>query len=64
MPNVRWRVVNYDNQTDLVEALKGTHTLLSFVQLILDPQGELQKRLIDAAIIAGVKRFVPSEYAR
>lgn len=63
-PGVHWRVVNYDDKEDLVEALKGIHTLLSFVQLLADPQNQSQKNLIDAAIDAGVERFAPSEYGR
>ncbi|KAF2096866.1 NAD(P)-binding protein [Rhizodiscina lignyota] len=59
---IRWRVVNYNDQPDLVDALQGIHTLFSFVQLLLDPEGMSQKILIDAAIAAGVKRFAPSEY--
>jgi hypothetical protein len=48
----------------LTEALKGFHTVLSFVQLLSDPDQTSQKNLIDAAIQAGVKRFAPSEYGR
>ncbi|KAF3913558.1 hypothetical protein ABW20_dc0104816 [Dactylellina cionopaga] len=47
---------------DLVNALKGIHTLLSFVQVLSDPEKMAQTNLIDAAITAGVKRFAPSEY--
>lgn len=61
---IHWRVVNYENKKDLVEALQGTHTLLSFVQLLADPTNQSQKNLIDAAITARVKRFAPSEYGR
>ncbi|KAJ9614316.1 hypothetical protein H2200_002452 [Cladophialophora chaetospira] len=62
LPGLHWRVVNYDNQADLVEALRGTHTLLSFLQLFSDPEATVQKKLIDAAVAAGVRRFAPSEY--
>ncbi|KAL8822621.1 MAG: hypothetical protein Q9191_006644 [Dirinaria sp. TL-2023a] len=62
LPRVHWRVVDYNNQPDLVEALRGIHTLLSFLQLLSDPESKSQKNLIDAAIAAGVKRFAPSEY--
>jgi hypothetical protein len=54
--------VDYNNTNDLVEALRGTHTVLSFVQLLSDPGQQAQKNLIDACITAGVKRFAPSEY--
>lgn len=59
---VAWRAVNYDDKANLTEALRGIHTLLSFVQLLADPESKAQKNLIDAAIAAGVKRFAPSEY--
>ncbi|TAQ86952.1 hypothetical protein B7494_g4724 [Chlorociboria aeruginascens] len=62
-PGVILRVVNYNDQCDLVEALRGIHTVLSFVnQPMANPQNDSQKNLIDASIAAGVKRFAPSEY--
>lgn len=64
LPGLHWRVVNYDSKQDLVEALRGTHTLLSFIQLLADPRNQSQRNLIDAAVAAGVKRFAPSEYGR
>lgn len=64
MPGVTWNAVNYENKSELVEALQGVHTVLSFVQLLADPGNQSQKNLIDACIIAGVKRFAPSEYGR
>ncbi|KAL7896311.1 hypothetical protein HDV63DRAFT_173505 [Trichoderma sp. SZMC 28014] len=62
IPGTVWRTIDYDNQSALVEALKGTHTLLSFVQIMREEGQESQKQLIDAAVAAGVKRFAPSEY--
>ncbi|KAI1459616.1 hypothetical protein F4805DRAFT_47871 [Annulohypoxylon moriforme] len=59
---IHWQVVDYNDKKFLVEALWGTHTLLSFVQTLSDPDQKSQKNLIDAAIEAGVKRFAPSEY--
>ncbi|KAI0206803.1 hypothetical protein F4808DRAFT_454721 [Astrocystis sublimbata] len=59
---IKWRPVDYHNKEALVEALQGMHTVLSFVQLLSDPEQTAQRNLIDAAIIAGVKRFAPSEY--
>ncbi|KAF1811993.1 NAD(P)-binding protein [Eremomyces bilateralis CBS 781.70] len=61
-PGVHWRVVDYNDASDLIRALKGVHTLLSFVQPLADPDQKSQKNLIDAAVSAGVKRFAPSEY--
>lgn len=63
-PGVTWRSVNYDDKNELVEALRGIHTVLSFIQLLADPENKAQKNLIDAAIVAGVKRFAPSEWGR
>jgi uncharacterized protein YbjT (DUF2867 family) len=63
-PGVTLRVVNYEDKSDLVQALQGIHTVLSFIQLLSDPENKSQKSLIDAAIIAGVKRFAPSEWGR
>lgn len=61
-PEVHWQTVDYNDKSGLVNALRGTHTLLSFVQTLSDPDQKSQKNLIDAAIAAGVKRFAPSEY--
>jgi uncharacterized protein YbjT (DUF2867 family) len=63
-PGVTWRAVNYDNKSELIEALRGIHTVLSFIQLLADPENTAQKNLIDAAIAAGVKRFAPSQWGR
>jgi hypothetical protein len=63
-PGVISRLVNYDNSMELVDALQGIHTVLSFIQVLSDPGGKSQKNLIDAAIVAGVKRFAPSEWGR
>jgi hypothetical protein len=56
--------VDYDDKECLVEALRGVHTLLSFVQTVTDRDQKSQKLLIDAAIDAGVRRFAPSEFGR
>jgi hypothetical protein len=62
-PGLTWRVVDYNNKNDIVEALRGIHTVLSFVnQPMADHKTNSQKILIDASITAGVKRFAPSEY--
>ncbi|KAI9158034.1 Oxidoreductase BOA1 [Paramyrothecium foliicola] len=59
---VIWYSVDYHNKDKLAEALVGTHTLLSFVQTLSDPDQISQRNLIDAAIAAGVSRFAPSEF--
>ena len=63
-PQVQWRFVDYNDKDSLVTALRGIHTLLSFVQTLSDPGQRSQRNLIDAAIVAGVKRFAPSEFGR
>jgi hypothetical protein len=59
-----WRIVDYSKKEELIEVLRGTHTLLSFIQVLADTGNESQRNLIDAAIAAGVKRFAPSDYGR
>ncbi|KAL2207499.1 NAD(P)-binding protein [Sarocladium strictum] len=54
--------VDYSSLDSLTSALRGIHTVLSYLQLIHDPESKAQKLLIDAAVAAGVKRFAPSEY--
>jgi hypothetical protein len=49
-------VVDYDNQTDLLYALRGTDLVISTIS------GSPQINLIDAASRAEVRRFVPSEF--
>lgn len=56
--------VDYDDKIDLVNALRGFHTVLSFIQPISDPESQSQINLIDACVSAGVKRLAPSEFSR
>ncbi|CAG9936343.1 unnamed protein product [Clonostachys rosea f. rosea IK726] len=58
----RWKTVDYDDKSSLIDAIRGVHTVLSFIQLLSDPGQKSQRNLIDASIAAGVKRFSPSEY--
>jgi hypothetical protein len=53
----------YQDKYELVQLLKGVHTVLCFFTVHLDPGSETQKRLIDAAVEAGVKRYAPAEWA-
>ena len=57
-----WIKTSYEDTKELAEALKGVHTVLSFIGE-KDPESPLQRNLIDAAVQAGVKRFAPSEWA-
>ncbi|KAL7923786.1 hypothetical protein ACQKWADRAFT_289294 [Trichoderma austrokoningii] len=52
--------VDYDSLDSLIAALAGQDAVVSAVNPITPVA--IQKRFIDAAIAAGVKRFVPSEY--
>lgn len=61
-PDVSYVKVDYGDRASLVKALRGVHTVLSFIVVHLDPESASQKSLIDAAIEAGVKRFAPSEW--
>jgi nucleoside-diphosphate-sugar epimerase len=58
-PNVKVIKADYSSQESLTNALKGQDVVLSLVGGAA--LGD-QKKLIDAAIAAGVKRFLPSEY--
>ncbi|KAJ6000669.1 NAD(P)-binding protein [Penicillium waksmanii] len=60
---ITWKNTTYQDKDQLVEALDGVHTVLSFLVTQEDPASIAQKNLIDAAIQAGVKRFAPSEWA-
>lgn len=61
---VTWHVADYGDKNELAKSLYGIHTVLSFVQLLKDPGEQSQRNLIDACILAGVKRFAPSEWGR
>jgi len=58
-----WVKVDYNDKANLVKALDGVHTLLSFVLSFKDEGGVASKLLIDAAVEAGVKRFAPNEWS-
>ncbi|KAL2798999.1 hypothetical protein BJX66DRAFT_322497 [Aspergillus keveii] len=60
---VTWIKPDYDSVDQLTETLQGVDTLLSFVTEQEGSESPIQKRLITAAVQAGVKRFAPSEWA-
>ncbi|KAK7453155.1 hypothetical protein CaCOL14_004998 [Colletotrichum acutatum] len=60
---VKYIQTSYQDEKELVEILTGVETVLSFIVAHTDPNAETSKRLIDASIKAGVKRFAPSEWA-
>ncbi|CAL1714302.1 unnamed protein product [Somion occarium] len=61
-PDITYVKVDYKDKASLTNALRGVHTVLSFIVVVLDPGSVAQKNLIDASIEAGVKRFAPSEW--
>ncbi|KAM0351706.1 hypothetical protein ACHAPU_002716 [Fusarium lateritium] len=63
LAGVEWIQTDYEDKSNLVKLLSGVHTVLCFFAAHLDPGSTTQKRLIDAAIEAGVKRYAPSEWA-
>ncbi|KAK3684123.1 hypothetical protein B0T22DRAFT_469635 [Podospora appendiculata] len=62
-PGTTWIKVNYEDPDQLTEALQGVDTVLSFIVAHSDPGSVAQKKLIDASVKAGVRRFAPSEWA-
>ncbi|PYH88407.1 NAD(P)-binding protein [Aspergillus ellipticus CBS 707.79] len=62
-PEIRWTQVDYTDKAQLVRALTGVHTVLSFIVVAQDRGNASQRNLIDACVDAGVKRFAPSEWA-
>lgn len=52
--------VDYNSKQSIVEAIKGAHALLSVLLTKDATQGETMIRMLDAAVDAGVQRFVPS----
>ncbi|KAL5340302.1 hypothetical protein BJX70DRAFT_123445 [Aspergillus crustosus] len=60
---ITWIKTDYEDTNQLAKALEGVHTLLSFVTEQELQTSPIQRRLIDAAVQAGVKRFSPSEWA-
>jgi len=57
-------MVDYNNHSSLVSALRGIDTVLSFaVTMDGDANIKLEKQIIDAAIEAGVSRFAPSQWS-
>ena len=60
---VQWAQKNYEDKSELAHLLSGVHTVLCFFLSHKDPKGVNQKRLIDAAVDAGVKRYAASEWS-
>ncbi|KAL2018362.1 hypothetical protein VTK56DRAFT_897 [Thermocarpiscus australiensis] len=58
-PNVRVKVVDYSSRDSLVAALQGVDAVVS---AIATQSVDTQKAIVDAAVEAGVKFVVPSEF--
>ncbi|KAF7537117.1 hypothetical protein G7054_g3993 [Neopestalotiopsis clavispora] len=63
LPGVDWVKTLFEDKSELVRLLTKIHTLFCYFPAHLDKNGEAQKRLIDAAVEAGVKRYAPSEWS-
>ncbi|ETS76627.1 hypothetical protein PFICI_12014 [Pestalotiopsis fici W106-1] len=63
LTGVEWVKTLFEDKSELVGLLAGVHTLLCFFPAHLDKNSEAQKRLIDTAVEAGVKRYAPSEWS-
>ncbi|KAH7240520.1 hypothetical protein B0J15DRAFT_516041 [Fusarium solani] len=63
LSGVQWVQTNYEDTSELVRLLSGVHTVLCFFIAHKDSGGAAQKRLIDAAVDAGVKRYAASEWS-
>ncbi|KAG4267459.1 hypothetical protein FPRO04_12841 [Fusarium proliferatum] len=61
---VAWTQVDYDNKSALIDAMNDIDTVLSFLAMFDQKEAlDLHKKLINAAIATGVRRFAPSEWA-
>lgn len=54
--------LDYNQKSQIVDALRGVETVFSFIITGKDPGNVAQKNLIDACVEAKVKRFAPSEW--
>ena len=60
---MKWAQTDYRDVDTLTSILQGSHTVLSFVDAMSDPDNIGQRTLIEACVRAGVQRFAPSEWA-
>ncbi|KAF2825803.1 NmrA-like family protein [Ophiobolus disseminans] len=60
---VTYAKTSYEGVNELADIFKNVHTVLSFLAPFDQEKGiEAQKKVIDASVQAGVKRFAPSEW--
>jgi nucleoside-diphosphate-sugar epimerase len=55
--------IDYSDKAQLVSALKDAHCIISTLSGLRETIIDTQKLLIDAAITANVKRFIPSDFS-
>ncbi|KAL8400707.1 hypothetical protein RB594_001013 [Gaeumannomyces avenae] len=63
LPGVTWVQTKYDDKAELVRLLVGVNTVICFFVANSDEGARSQKLLIDAAVEAGVPRYIPSEWS-
>ncbi|KAH7018406.1 uncharacterized protein B0I36DRAFT_388623 [Microdochium trichocladiopsis] len=65
VPRLKYVQTDYQDTAELSRIFKAgsVDVVMSFIIAHLDPDAAVSKRLVDAAIDAGVKRFVPSEWS-
>lgn len=63
LPGVKWTQTSYEDKLELVQLFQGVETVLCFFVVLMDTNNATQKRIIDAAVEAGVKRYAPAEWA-
>jgi hypothetical protein len=56
------REVNFDNATELTKACSGADCIISALSGLEEVIIDLQNKLLQAAVSAGVPRFIPSDY--
>jgi nucleoside-diphosphate-sugar epimerase len=56
-------VVDFSNTEQLIAALKETSCVISALAGLRETIVDAQKQLVDACILAGVKRFIPSDFS-
>ena len=58
-PAVRVHKTDYDSSESLAEGFKGQDAVVSVIASAATGQ---QQKIVDAAVKAGIKRFIPSEF--
>lgn len=55
-------VADMSNRDELVKALRGASAVVSALQGLSDVIVDTQSTLLEASVVAGVRRFIPSDY--